>query len=165
MVKKHESERAEIEVGPLVAETLKLVELESRAGDIRLESSIAPDLPPVFADSIQIQQVVLNLTRNAIEAMKESGHTGAITVGVQGNGHGEIAVSVADRGPGIAPADAERIFDPFYSTKASGLGVGLSICRAIVEAHGGRLSLTPNAGGGSIFRFTLPAMNERELTT
>ena len=142
----------------MVAETLKLVELESRAGDIRLESSIAPDLPPVFADRIQIQQVVLNLTRNAIEAMKEGGHTGAIAVGVQGNGHGEIAVSVADRGPGVAPADAERIFDPFYSTKGTGLGVGLSICRAIVEAHGGRLSLAPNAGGGSIFRFTLPAM-------
>ena len=161
MVKKHESERTKTEVGPLVADALKLVELESRAGDIWLESSIAPGLPPVFADSIQIQQVVLNLTRNAIEAMKEGGHNGAIAVGVHGNGHGEIAVSVADRGPGVAPADAERIFDPFYSTKAVGLGVGLSICRAIVEAHGGHLSLAPNAGGGSIFRFTLPAMNER----
>ena len=112
----------------------------------------------MFADSIQIQQVVLNLTRNAIEAMKEAGHHGAIAVGVQGNGHGEIAVSVADRGPGVAAADAERIFEPFYSTKRLGLGVGLSICRAIVEAHGGRLSLASNAGGGSIFRFTLPAM-------
>ncbi|MEJ0076644.1 MAG: ATP-binding protein [Alphaproteobacteria bacterium] len=160
MVKKHDSERSRIEVGRLVAETLKLVELESHAGDIRLESSIAPGLPPVFADSIQIQQVVLNLTRNAIEAMEEGGHKGAIAVGVQGNGHDEIAVSVADHGPGIAPADAERIFDPFYSTKGIGLGVGLSICRAIVEAHGGHLSLAPNAGGGSVFRFTLPAMNE-----
>ena len=158
MMKKHESERAEVEVGPLVAETLKLVELESRSGDVWLKSVIAPDLPPVFADSIQIQQVVLNLTRNAIEAMKEGGHNGAIAVGVQGNGNGEIAVSVADRGPGVAPADAERVFEPFYSTKRLGLGVGLSICRAIVEAHGGRLSLAPNAGGGSIFRFTLPAM-------
>ena len=158
MVKKHESERAKIEVGPLVADTLKLVEMESRAGDIQLESTIAPDLPPVFVDGIQIQQVVLNLTRNAIEAMEESGHTGTIKVGVQGNGHGEVAVSVADPGPGIAPDDAQRIFDPFYSTKGGGLGVGLSISRAIVEAHGGHLSLTPNAGGGSIFRFTLPAM-------
>jgi C4-dicarboxylate-specific signal transduction histidine kinase len=158
MMKKHESERAEVEVGPLVAETLKLVELESRSGDVWLESAIAPDLPPVFVDSIQIQQVVLNLTRNAIEAMKEAGHNGAIAVGVQGSGNGEIAVSVADRGPGVAAADAERIFEPFYSTKRLGLGVGLSICRAIVEAHGGRLSLAPNAGGGSIFRFTLPAM-------
>ena len=113
----------------------------------------------MFVDGIQIQQVVLNLTRNAIEAMAESGHTGTINVGVQGNGHGEIAVSVADSGSGIAPDEAQRIFDPFYSTKAKGLGIGLSICRAIVGAHGGHLSLTPNAGGGSIFRFTLPAMN------
>ena len=114
----------------------------------------------MFADRIQIQQVLLNLTRNAIEAMQESGHTGTISVGVQGNGHGEIAVSVADPGPGIQPGDAQRIFDAFYSTKGSGLGVGLSICRAIVEAHGGSLSLAPNAGGGSVFRFTLPVMNE-----
>jgi two-component system, LuxR family, sensor kinase FixL len=114
----------------------------------------------VFVDRIQIQQVVLNLTRNAIEAMQESGHTGTIKVGVEGNGHGEVAVSVADPGPGIQPGDAQPIFDAFYSTKGSGLGVGLSICRAIVEAHGGSLSLAPNAGGGSIFRFTLPVMNE-----
>ena len=158
MVKKHDSSTAELDVGPLVDETLKLAELESHAGNIRLESSIEADLPPVFADRIQIQQVLLNLTRNAIEAMRESGHTGSINIGVQGNGPGEIAVSVADSGPGIAPGDAQRIFDPFYSTKGSGLGVGLSICRAIVEAHGGSLSLTPNAGGGSIFRFTLPVM-------
>ena len=112
----------------------------------------------MFVDRIQIQQVVLNLTRNAIEAMAESGHTGVINVGVAANGHGEVAVSVADSGPGIGPARPSA-FSTFYSTKGSGLGVGLSICRAIVEAHGGHLSLTPNAGGGSIFRFTLPAMN------
>ena len=73
--------------------------------------------------------------------MEEAGHSGTLKVGVQGNGHGEVAVSVADSGPGIAPGDAERIFDPFYSTKEAGLGVGLSISRAIIEAHGGRLSL------------------------
>ncbi|MGB9370250.1 MAG: ATP-binding protein [Xanthobacteraceae bacterium] len=160
MVKKHESSRAKVDVGPLVAETLRLAELESRGGDIRLESSIAPGLPPVFVDGIQIQQVVLNLTRNAIEAIEETGQTGTIKVGVQGNGHGEVAVSVADSGPGIPPDEAGRIFDPFYSTKGAGLGVGLSICRAIVEAHGGHLWLAPNENGGSIFRFTLPAMNE-----
>ena len=160
MVKKHESERTKTEVAPLVGDTLKFVEIESHRAAIRLESTIAPGLPPVFVDGIQIQQVVLNLTRNAIEAMEEAGHSGTLKVGVQGNGHGEVAVSVADSGPGIAPGDAERIFDPFYSTKEAGLGVGLSISRAIIEAHGGRLSLTPNAGGGSVFRFTLPAMNE-----
>ena len=84
----------------MVDETLKLAELESHAGNIRLELSIEADLPPVFADRIQIQQVLLNLTRNAIEAMRESGHTGSINIGVQGNGPGEIAVSVAELWPG-----------------------------------------------------------------
>jgi signal transduction histidine kinase len=160
MVKKHDSERTKTEVGPLVSDALKLVEMESPSGAIRLESAIAPGLPPVFVDGIQIQQVVLNLIRNAIEAMDGTGHTGTVKVGVAGNGHGEIAVNVADSGPGIAPDDAQRIFDPFYSTKEAGLGVGLSISRAIIEAHGGRLLLTPNGGGGSVFRFTLPAMKE-----
>jgi len=132
---------------------------------MRLESTIAPDLPPVFADGIQIQQVVLNLTRNALEAMEENRNTGAISVGVRENGHGEVVVSVADAGPGIAPENAARIFDPFYSTKGGGLGVGLSICRAIVEAHNGRLTLIPNAGGGSVFQFTLPAMKTGSAET
>jgi C4-dicarboxylate-specific signal transduction histidine kinase len=158
--KKQQSEPDRIEIGRLVADSLKLVEMENHLGDIRVESTIAPDLPPVFADGIQIQQVVLNLTRNAVEAMEEAGQAGEITIGVQGNGNGEIVVSVADQGPGIAPADAERVFGPFYSTKGAGLGVGLSISRAIVEAHGGRLSLSPNARGGCVFRFTLPVAKE-----
>jgi signal transduction histidine kinase len=157
MAKKHESEATKVEVGRLVANTLKLVELESRNGNIRLETSISPNLPPVFVDGIQIQQVVLNLTRNAIEAIEEAGIAGSvIKVGVVGTAEDEIVVSVADCGPGIAPDDAEHIFDPFYSTKGGGLGVGLSISRAIVEAHGGRLSLAPNEGGGCVFQFTLP---------
>jgi signal transduction histidine kinase len=161
MVKKHQSERTRIEVGRLVTDALKLVEMDGRTGNIRVESTIAPDLPLVFVDGIQIQQVVLNLTRNAIEAMEEAGIAGCgIKVGVVGTAENEIAVSVADCGPGIAPGDAERIFDPFYSTKGAGLGVGLSISRAIVEAHGGRLSLTRNTGGGCVFQFTLPVVSE-----
>jgi signal transduction histidine kinase len=157
MVKKHESEATELEVGRLVADALKLAELESRNGQIRVETSISPDLPPVFVDGIQIQQVLLNLTRNAIEAIEGAGIAcSVIKVGVVGTAENEIAVSIADGGPGIAPADAEHIFDPFYSSKKGGLGVGLSICRAIVEAHGGRLSLAPNEGGGCVFQFTLP---------
>ncbi len=133
--------------------------MESRSVDIRIESTIMPDLPPVMADGIQIQQVVLNLIRNGIEAVEEADINGSvITVGVTGTAANEIVVSVADNGPGIVPGDAERIFDAFYSTKGGGLGVGLSICRAIVEAHGGRLWFNPNADGGCVFQFTLPAM-------
>ena len=105
----------------------------------------------------RIQQVVLNLMRNAIEAVREAGiSSSVIEVGVNGTAQNEISVSVADHGPGIAPSEVEHIFDPFYSTKGAGLGVGLSISRAIVEAHGGRLSVTPNVGGGCVFQFTLP---------
>ena len=159
MAKKHQSEPEKIEVGVLVAGALKLVEMESRSVDIRIESTIMPDLPRVMADGIQIQQVVLNLIRNGIEAVEEADINGSvIKVGVTATAANEIAVSVADNGPGIAPGDAERIFDAFYSTKGGGLGVGLSICRAIIEAHGGRLWFNPSAGGGCVFQFTLPAM-------
>ena len=164
MAKKHESEATQIDVGKLVADAVTLVEMESRNVDVRLETAIAPGLPPVHADAIQIQQVVLNLMRNAVEAMEEARINGsAVKVAVAGAADNEIVVSVADSGPGIAPEDAAHIFDPFYSTKGAGLGVGLSISRAIVEAHGGKLSLAPNPAGGCIFRFTLP-VNQEKLT-
>ena len=158
MVKKHESEVTRIEIGQLVTEALKLVEIESRSASVHFECVVSPDLPPVFADGIQIQQVVLNLTRNAIEAIEEAGIPGgAVRIDVSNTENNEVAVSVTDNGPGIPAKDAKHIFEPFYSTKgAGGLGVGLSISRAIIEGHGGLLSLTPNRGGGCIFRFTLP---------
>jgi signal transduction histidine kinase len=157
MVKKHEPEAVETELGELIAAALKLVEMESGIANIRIESAISPELPPVFVDGIQIQQVVLNLTRNAIEAIEGAGiASSVIKVAVVGSAKNEIAVSVTDCGPGIAPKDANHIFDPFYSTKRAGLGVGLSISRAIVEAHGGRLWSAPNEGGGCVFQFTLP---------
>ena len=103
---------------------------------------------------------MLNLTRNAIEAIEGAGiASGTIKVAVFGTAKNEIAVSVTDGGPGITPEQAQNVFDPFYSTKKEGLGVGLSISRAIVEAHGGRLSLEPNKDGGCVFQFTLPVAN------
>ena len=165
MVKKHESEVTRIEIGQLVTEALKLVEIESRSASVHFECVVSPDLPPVFADGIQIQQVVLNLTRNAIEAIEEAGIPGgAVRIDVSITENNEVAVSVTDNGPGIPAEDAKRMFEPFYSTKgAGGLGVGLSISRAIIEGHGGQLTLSPNPGGGCIFRFTLP-VNQGKLT-
>jgi signal transduction histidine kinase len=160
MVKKHEPEIAETEVGELVGVALKLVEMEGRNANVRVEAAISPGLQPVLVDGIQIQQVVLNLTRNAIEAIEEARiANGVIKIAVEGTSQDEIVVSVTDSGPGIAPDAAKRIFDPFYSTKQAGLGVGLSISRAIVEAHGGKLSVFRNKGGGSVFQFTLPVAN------
>lgn len=120
-------------------------------------------LPPVLVDRIQIQQVLVNLMRNAVEAMAREG------AGDEAPARRELAVTaarvrpdtvrvaVADTGPGLAPGVAERLFDPFVSTKPGGMGLGLSICRTIVEGHGGRLWAEPNPGGGVVFRFTLPA--------
>jgi C4-dicarboxylate-specific signal transduction histidine kinase len=159
LVRKHEPEMTETELSELVAVVLKLVEMEGRNTNIRIEVSIAAELPPVLVDGIQIQQVLLNLTRNAIEAMEEARITGGVVKVVVGVSKDEIAVNVSDSGPGIPPETARRIFDPFYTTKRAGLGVGLSISRAIVEAHGGRLSLFPNQDGGSVFQFTLPVAN------
>ena len=160
MVKKHDHGAVETELGELVCIVLKLVEMEARNANILIESTIAPTLPSVFVDKIQIQQVVLNLLRNAIEAIEEVELANStIKVAVFETGKNEIAVSVSDGGPGIAPEQVKNVFDPFYSTKKGGLGVGLSISRAIVEAHGGRLSLAPNKDGGCVFHFTLPVAN------
>jgi C4-dicarboxylate-specific signal transduction histidine kinase len=158
MVRKHESRPTKAALGELVADALKLIELAGGEANVRIEASIAPSLPALVVDQIQIQQVVLNLANNAVEAIEEAGiPDGVVKVQVVATSEGGIAVSVADNGPGIAPCDAERVFDPFFSSKNEGLGVGLSICRSIVEAHGGQLWLSPNQGGGSVFAFTLPA--------
>jgi signal transduction histidine kinase len=160
MVKKHEPEMVETKIGELVAAALKLVEIESRNSSIRIEATITSDLPAVPVDGIQIQQVVLNLIHNAIEALEETrSDDGVIKVSVVDKSKDEITVSVCDNGAGIRPENAKNIFDPFFTTKRAGLGVGLSICRAIVEAHGGRLSLITPPGGGCIFEFTLPVAN------
>lgn len=112
------------------------------------------DLPPVIVDRIQIQQVALNLIRNAVEAMEES-TLRDLTIGVARE-QDMALFSVADTGAGISPEVAERLFQPFVTSKTSGMGVGLSICRTIIEAHGGRISTHPNNGGGTVFQFTLP---------
>ena len=157
MLKNQETHKIEIDIGGLVRDAVNLVEMARQPQDARLEVAIAPNLPPAIGDGIQIQQVVLNLVRNATEAM-DGGASARNVVKIQvGHADGaDLLVSVADTGPGVAPADAERIFEPFHSTKASGLGVGLSICRAIVEAHGGRLWFAPNPDGGAVVQFTLP---------
>jgi signal transduction histidine kinase len=163
MVKKHQFEMAKVDMGRLVTDGLKLAELESNLANIRVEIAVASDLPMVLADEVQIQQVVLNLARNAIEAMAGVGISNSVvSVGVVGTAESEVMVSVSDCGPGIAPNEREHIFEPFFSTKELGLGIGLSVSRAIVEAHGGHLTVVPSVGGGSVFRFTLPAANDEE---
>jgi signal transduction histidine kinase len=115
-------------------------------------------LPIIQGDRVQLQQVVLNLSINAIEAMSAASEGGReLLISTGKIESGEVFVRVRDSGPGLAPATLERIFESFYTTKPSGLGLGLSICRSIVEAHGGRVWASANVPQGASFQFTLPA--------
>jgi two-component system sensor kinase FixL len=134
------------------ASALALVGVGNRA--VTLKYTRDPNLPPVNADRVQVQQVLLNLLRNAVEAM-ETSPVRELTLGTA-VWDSMVAVSVADTGSGIPPSIEAQLFQPFVTTKREGMGIGLSVCRAIVEAHGGRLWVEPNPGGGSVFRFTLP---------
>ena len=108
-------------------------------------------------DKIQIQQVIVNLMRNAIEAM-ETSERRELTIASEMEEGTRVWVSIVDTGPGIAPEIADRLFQPFVTTKSQGMGVGLSICRSIIEGHGGRLEVEANPEGGTIFRFSLPVV-------
>ena len=116
----------------------------------------------VLVDKVQIQQVLVNLIRNGIEAMSATGG-GELTVSTQAADDGWLTFSVADAGSGIAPEIKDQLFQPFMTTKRNGMGVGLSISRTIVEAHGGKIWVEQNPGSGTIFRFSLPAVTTEEM--
>jgi two-component system sensor kinase FixL len=122
---------------------------------LAFETRFAPSIPPVLIDKVQVQQVVVNLVRNAIEAMNGVAHP-ALTVGTRMAADRFAEVFVCDRGPGLSPEAMRQLFRPLVTTKKAGLGIGLSISRSIVEAHGGALRAEANPDGGTIFRFTLP---------
>jgi two-component system, LuxR family, sensor kinase FixL len=116
----------------------------------------------VLADKVQIQQVLINLVRNAIDAMSNSEHK-ELSVITTPTADGMIEIQIVDTGPGIPDEVAAQLFQPFFTTKPHGLGVGLSICRTIVEAHGGQIGTRPNPGAGSIFHFTLRGVRKEEF--
>ena len=153
-VSKGETERRTHNLNQLVEEALALALVGARQLGVRVSLELDPDLPPVLVDPVQIQQVILNLVRNAVEAM-EAVQRRELTIATRAIG-AEIEASVADTGPGIAPELADRLFQPFVTTKKTGMGLGLSICREIVEAHHGHLTAAPRRGGGTVFRLTLP---------
>ena len=152
-------ERGEIQIRPealtgVLEEGVALALIGLKDAGTRIELDVAPDLPEVAMDRVQIQQVVINLVRNAIEAM-QGGTRRELTIAAARAEDDRIAVSVIDTGPGVASEVADQLFQPFVTTKSQGMGVGLSISRSIVEAHGGSMSAVANPGGGTIFRFTL----------
>jgi two-component system sensor kinase FixL len=142
------------------ASALALVAAKEQSVSVKLLFDSTIDL--VLVDKIQIQQVLVNLLRNAIEAMQDSARRELIITTAPEEA-GMASVSVADTGSGIDPEIAAKLFQPFVSTKRQGMGIGLSICRTIIESHGGRLIAEPNPGGGTIFRFTVPRGNPPDL--
>lgn len=156
-VKKREPLRQEVTIRSVIANVHALIELQARQAGVALRVQLPPGLPPVLADRVLLEQVLLNLTRNAIQAMQDTVPDQRVLRIEAVHTDGQVAVSVIDRGHGISPEVAERLFSPFYSTRAEGMGMGLSICRTAIEFHGGTLSHAPHPAGGTVFTFSLPA--------
>ncbi|HEY7551244.1 MAG TPA: PAS domain S-box protein [Hyphomicrobiaceae bacterium] len=161
-VARGESERRVESVKKLVEEAAALALVGAKDQGVRVRFQFDPAVDLVLADKVQIQQVLLNLLRNAVEAM-ESAPTRELVVSTAPGKDGMIAIGVADSGTGIAPDVLPQLFQPFVTNKRHGMGVGLSISRTIVEAHGGRIAVEPNPTGGTIFRFTLRAVTQEDL--
>jgi signal transduction histidine kinase len=158
MVQRHELETREIDIARAIGDCVEMVKMDCELRSISVEVKPIGPLPMVVADEIHLQQVILNLLRNAMDAMQTlpPDWPRAIAIEAGPDGDDNIFVDVADRGPGIAESDLERVFESFYSTKPNGLGIGLAICRKLIEAHGGTLRAAHNPPGGALFRLTLP---------
>ena len=154
-VEKREPNRSEENIARTVDEAIRLSQLNPAERGIKLRVSVEAALPAVLIDRIQIQQVLINLMKNAAEAM-ESTPSRELHIAIGRTATGLVQVAVADTGPGIADDMVEKLFQPFVTTKARGMGMGLNICRGIIESHGGRLWVEPNEGQGAVFRFTIP---------
>jgi two-component system sensor kinase FixL len=161
-VARGESERRVESLKKLIEEASALALVGAKEHGVRVRFQFEPTLDLVLVDKVQIQQVMLNLIRNAIEAMDGSERRELLISTFSFDG-GMIEIAVADTGQGIAPEIAAQLFRPFITTKSHGMGVGLSISRTIVEAHGGQISVGQNPGGGTIFRFTLRAVSKEDL--
>ncbi len=158
LVKKTTPHEERVESNAAIREVIELLHGEATKNDVSVQTELAEDLPLVLGDRVELQQVILNLIVNAIEAMGEGSERPREVLITSGKtGSGDVLVAVRDSGPGLAPADLERVFEAFHTTKPNGLGLGLSICRSIIESHGGRLWASPNSPRGAVFQFTLPA--------
>jgi two-component system sensor histidine kinase DctS len=166
-VKRREPSRAPLAIRDLLDRLQPLVELQAREHFVATQVQVDAGLPRVLADPVLLEQVMLNLTRNAIESMHQVAPerrilriVAEVAEAAAGDAQPGVAISVIDQGHGIPKEVAARLFSPFFSTKAEGMGMGLNICRSAVEFHGGTLVYLPNPAGGTIFRVTLPALME-----
>ena len=146
----------------LIDDLVSLARPDLRAHDVQLKLEVEPQLPEVMADAVQLQQVLINLFRNAIDATLQSGTTPReITLRAASTADG-VEISVHDHGPGVEPGALDKLFNPFFTTKTHGTGLGLAISRTIVQAHGGKLAYRPEPDDGACFHFTLPALTRSE---
>jgi two-component system, LuxR family, sensor kinase FixL len=155
LLRKRDQVRERLDCNQLVREVVRITEFELRQSGFRLVETLAPGLPPVIGDGVQIQQVILNLIRNAFDAMSQRVSGDAVQVSTQAAADW-VEIQVADSGPGIPQKVADRLFEPFFTTKPQGIGLGLSICKSIIGAHGGTLQFSSNAWGGATFQVRLP---------
>ena len=160
-VKKAPPRNDRFDINDAINELIALTRGEVSENGVTVRIRFAKGLSPVQGDRVQLQQVILNLILNAVEAMRSVDDAPReLSIGTERERSDEILVAVRDSGPGIDPEHLERVFESFYTTKPNGMGLGLSICRSIVDAHGGRLWADANKPGGAVFQFTLPAANK-----
>jgi C4-dicarboxylate-specific signal transduction histidine kinase len=158
------NEKVPINVNDVIGETIALVQRELTGQRVALRTELAPALPAILGDRVQLQQVVINLVMNGLEAMQSvTDRPRELVIRSRQDGAQLVLVTVTDSGAGISAANVDRLFNAFFTTKSSGMGMGLSICRSIVEAHGGRMSAANNVGPGARFQFTLPMLQDDTL--
>ena len=156
LVRKREPEQSPTDVNGLINEAVEMVGHESEQGQHRVEMRLQGDLPIIPADRVQIQQVILNLVRNGMEAMESLPVESRVLTITSAQTDDFVRVSISDNGPWIADENLNQLFEPYFSTKKSGLGMGLAICRSIIESHAGALTARRNRDSGLTFEFTLP---------
>jgi len=160
LYKKAPPKRELANVNEIVEEMVVLMRGEANQNAVSIRTDLSAIVPRITADRVQLQQVLMNLMLNGIEAMKETG--GILTIKSQLSQDGSVLISVTDTGPGLPAENADQIFNAFFTTKPQGSGMGLAICRSIIEAHGGHLWATANNGRGAAFHFTLSARPDQE---
>ncbi len=159
--KSHELSRGELGIEALIDEIRPLAALDARANNMTIRFEIPDRMPLIHADSVQVQQVILNLIRNGVDAMADNPpEERDLELRAESVPPGEVRISIVDRGPGVSPDAAKELFHPFFTTKETGMGMGLAISRSIVKAHGGRLDFSNNRHGGATFFFTLPTVQD-----
>ena len=161
MFKHDVQEKTLVDINKLVSSVLALVQIDLQKHEIELQTQLDDRIPQVLGNQVQLQQVILNLVMNAIELMS-SLQTRVLRIKTELSQSNTVHVSIEDTGTGVKPSDVDRVFKPMFTTKARGMGMGLSICQSIIENHDGRIWVSPRANGGSIFQFELPTIANKD---